>query len=254
MPSAGPPFAWRVGDHMTVIGDTGSGKTYLLAKSVLPLREYVVVFVTKEDKRDTKLWTDAGYKIIRDAKGIDDNRYSRFVLQPAYAKQALEGWRLFERVYRQGRWTIVVDEFLLAERIGLREQIERLLTQGRSDGITVVVGQQRPVITSRFALSQSTHVISFRIDGDDAKTLGERTTSRILPYVNENYNRSKTRNEENVPLLGDHEFVYYHRAARYLGTGKAQSLPRLLVRVGDLQKSSPKPLDNAVSASSVGIR
>lgn len=251
MASAGPPFAWRVGDHMTVIGDTGSGKTYLLAKSILPLREYVVVFVTKEDKRDTDLWAKAGYKIIREAKGIDDTRHSRFVLQPAYSKQAAEGWKLFERVYRQGRWTIVVDEFLLAERIGLREQIERLLTQGRSDGITVVVGQQRPVITSRFALSQSTHVVSFRIDGDDAKTLGERTTSRILPYVNENFNRSKTRNEDGVALLGDHQFVYYHRAARYLGVGKAQTLDRLLIRPGDARKSSAEPLDNQDARSSV---
>ena len=250
--ASGPPFAWRVGDHATVIGDTGSGKTYLLANALLPLREFVVVFVTKEDKRDTALWTRAGYHIIRTAKGIDDTRFSRFVLQPRYAQQAVEGWRLFERVYRQGRWTIVVDEFLLAERLGLREQIERLLTQGRSDAITVVVGQQRPVITSRFALSQSTHVISFRIDGDDAKTLGERTTSRILPYVNENYNRSRTRNEDGVELLGDHQFVYYHRAARFLGTGKAQTLDRLLVRPGDLRKFGASAIDKPIGAGSVG--
>jgi hypothetical protein len=252
--AGGPPFAWRVGDHATVIGDTGSGKTYLLAKALLPMREFSVVFVTKEDKRDTALWTSAGYHIIRKAKEIDDTRYSRFVLQPRYSQQAVEGWRLFERVYRQGRWTIVVDEFLLAERLGLREQIERLLTQGRSDGITVVVGQQRPVITSRFALSQSTHVISFRIDGDDAKTLGERTTSRILPFVNENYNRSPTRNPDKSALLGDHEFVYYHRAARFLGVGKAQTLGRLLARPGDIEKSRRSAIDSAPASASVGLK
>lgn len=243
--SAGPPFGWKIGDHVTVIGDTGSGKTYLMANALLRMREFVVVFVTKKDERDTALWRRAGYHFIRRAKDIDNSRFSRFVLQPAYSQQAREGWRLFERVYHQGRWTIVVDEFLLAERIGLKEQIERLLTQGRSDQITVVVGQQRPVMTSRFAISQSTHVISFRIDGDDAKNLGEKTTSRILPFISENYNRSATRNPDRVAVLGDHEFVYYHRGAHFLGRGSARSLSGFLVPPGRAQKSFSGTLDIA---------
>lgn len=239
--SDSPPFSWKIGEHFTIIGDTGTGKSYLLANGLLPLREFVVVFLTKSDPRDTALWTKAGYHFIRRARDIDDGRYSRFVLQPKYSQQAVEGWRLFERVYRQGRWTIVVDEFLLAERIGLREQIERLHTQGRSDGITVVVGQQRPVITSRFAISQSTHVISFRVEGRDAKTLADATTSRILPYVDED----KATRE--IPALMGHDFVYYNRAKRFLARGNARNLSQLIVRAGTKspEKLSPKSLDTA---------
>lgn len=240
-----PPFAWNVGEHVSIIGDTGTGKSYVLANGLLPLREYVVVFLTKKDERDTKLWKDAGYHFIREAKGIDDTRYSRFVLQPAYAKQAIEGWRLFERVYRQGRWTVVVDEFLLAERLGLREQIERLHTQGRSDKVSVVVGQQRPVITSRFAISQSTHIISFRVDGRDAKTISDATTTRVLPFLDEKYQTKET------PVLQGHDFVYIHRAKRFVGRGNAKSFGGLLVRPGDLAKSRQKPLDSPTGAATV---
>lgn len=234
-----PPFPWKIGEHVAIIGDTGTGKSVLTARGLLPLREYVVVFLTKSDPRDTRLWKSAGYKFIREAKEIDNARYSRFVLQPAYSKQAIEGWRLFERVYRQGRWTVVIDEFLLAERLGLREQIERLHTQGRSDGITVVVGQQRPVVTSRFALSQSTHVISFRVDGRDAKTIADATTTRVLPFLDEKYSTPE------IPALDGHDFVYIHRGKRYVGRGNAQSFGSILVRPGLLQKSRQVSLDKA---------
>jgi hypothetical protein len=241
-----PPFAWNVGEHVSIIGDTGTGKSYVLARGLLPLREYVVVFLTKRDERDTKLWKDAGYHFIREAKGIDDTRYSRFVLQPKYEKQAIEGYRLLERVYRQGRWTVVIDEFLLAERLGLREQIERLFTQGRSDKVSVVVGQQRPVVTSRFAISQSTHIISFRVDGRDAKTLSDATTTRILPYLDEKHSTRE------IPAVEGHDFAYMHRARRYVGRGNARAFGALLVRPGDLAKSRQKGLDTPGVSATVG--
>lgn len=245
MASDTPPFAWNVGEHVSIIGDTGTGKSFVLANGLLPLREFVVVFLTKRDERDTALWKRAGYHFIKEAKQIDDTRYSRFVLQPAYAKQAIEGWRLLERVYRQGGWTVVIDEFLLAERLGLREQVERLHTQGRSDKITVVVGQQRPVITSRFAISQSTHIISFRVDGRDAKTISDATTTRVLPFLDEKYETKDT------PVLQGHDFVYIHRAKRFVGRGNARSFSALLVRPGDLAKSRQKPLDTGTTRASV---
>src|SRR5207247_4147175 len=97
-----PPFPWEIGDHCAVIGDTGSGKSYFLANGLLAMREYVVVFLTKTDPRDTALWKAAGYKFIRHAKDIDDARYSRYVLQPHKHEQAREGWRLIQKVQRQG--------------------------------------------------------------------------------------------------------------------------------------------------------
>ena len=49
--------------------------------------------------------------------------------------------------------------------------MERLLTQGRSKGISVVTGMQRPARISRFALSESTHTIAFFLEGRDRKLI-----------------------------------------------------------------------------------
>lgn len=241
------PFPWKIGDHVTVIGDTGSGKSVLLARGLLPMREYVVVFLTKKDARDTDLWRNAGYRFIRRASDINDARYSKFVLQPKYSDQAREGWRLFELVYRQGRWTIVIDEFYLATKLGLGEQIDRLLTQGRSDAITVVVGQQRPVATSRFAISQSTHIFTFVVEGRDADTLIEASTPRLYPLISERWREraSNRKVAEATPILRTHEFAYYHRKERVVGRGYTQTIGGLLVRPGELAKSSQKSLDTA---------
>lgn len=209
--TATAPFPWNPGEHVAVIGDTGTGKTYLLAKGVLRLRRYVVVYKTKPDKDDASKW--AGFHRIRTAARMDDERYTRFLLEPKYERQAVEGYHLLERVWRQGGWTVVIDEGWYAEKIGLRPYIERLLTQGRSQDISVVYGQQRPVETSRFVISQCSHLFCFRVEGRDAKTVAESTTPRILPVIDG---------------LSGHEFAYYHRPTRTVATGSQRTLSRIL--------------------------
>lgn len=243
-----PPFPWEIGDHCAVIGDTGSGKSFFLANGLLPMREYVIVFLTKTDPDDTALWKRAGYKFIRHAKDIDDARYSRYVLQPHKSEQAREGWRLIQKVQRQGRWTIVIDEFWLASRLGLGDEIDELSTQGRSAKITLVVGMQRPVAISRFAISQSTHVVSFIVEGRDVKTLAEAATPRFLPLISEQWRDMPSHRADaaRIPMLRKHEFAYYNRPDRFMARGTAQTLPAILRAPGRvLAKSSQKSLDSA---------
>lgn len=222
-----PPFAWLPGEHVTAIGDTGTGKTYLLAELVR-MRRYVIVFKTKADPDDDSKWR--GFHRAARAKSMDNVRHEHILLDPEYRYQTREGVEMLERVYVQGGWTVVIDELWIAERIGLKHQIERLLTQGRSKGISVVLGQQRPVTTSRFAISQTTHLFTFRTEGRDGKTVAEATTPRILPVIDS---------------LTGHDFAYYNRAKRFVGTGNARALNRLIVPSGRLAKSGAKPVDNA---------
>lgn len=223
------PYPWLPGEHVSAIGDTGTGKTYLLSK-LLRLRKYVVVFKTKPDPDDDSKWR--GFHRIRKAAGMMNERHDWFLLDPEYARQPSEGYAMLERVWRQGGWTICIDELWYAEQIGLKPYIERLLTQGRSKGISVVIGQQRPVATSRFAISQTTHLFTFRVEGRDAKTIAESTTPRLLPVVAE---------------LRGHDFAYYHRAARIVATGNARNLGSLVRAPGKLAKSSQEPLDSATA-------
>ena len=213
------PYPWKVGEHCTVIGDTGTGKTYLISKLV-QRRQFVVVLRTKPD--DIR-WP--GFKTAKRADRMDDPRYGHIVVEPEYRQQARQGYELLERVWTQGGWTVVVDEFWYAESLGLKPYVERLLTQGRSKDISVVVGMQRPVAISRFAISQSTHVFSFRVEGRDAKTVAESTSPRMI---------------EPLTSVRGHDFVYYNRSQRDYTIGNANRLGSVI--------SDPKSLDTPVGA------
>lgn len=208
------PVHWRPGEHILVIGQTGRGKTYLAAR-LLKLRPHVVAFKTKDDPEDAVTWR--GYARIRRSRDIDNVRHDRFLLMPgpALADKAREGRELLARIKRQRHWCLYIDEMLTAEhRLRLTDPIEELLTEGRSAGISIVAGAQRPVDISRYAGAMASHAFVFRGDGGDARTIGERLTSDLRPIV---------------PRLGDHEFAFFSPINSILIRSTARSLSRLLV-------------------------
>lgn len=161
---------------MAVIGRTRSGKSTLIEK-LLESRRYSLVIQTKKDQMG---W--AGHVRIRRAEEIAGPKGwtmdgAKFVLRPDYGnrgKQADEIARALERVWKMGGWTITIDEtYYVCDTLGLEHLVERLLTQGAGNNITVVCGMQRPVRVTRFAISESTHVLSFFLEGRDRKTLAE---------------------------------------------------------------------------------
>lgn len=199
------PVQWRQGQHIGVVGRTGSGKTYLISKLV-QMRKYVVIFRTKPDTNKFP-----GFTTVRRADAMDHWRSERLLLEPDYERQAVEGYRMLDRAWKDGSWTIVIDENWYAEQqLGLKAYIVRLLTQGRSKNISVIVGMQRPVDISRFALSEITHLFCFRCEGRDLKfSLRDSTIDEIVPAV-----RS----------LRGHDFVYYNAAKQIITTGNANRL------------------------------
>lgn len=202
------PAVWRVGEHVAAVGDTGTGKTFLISKLVA-LRNYVVVFRSKPD--DIRF---PGFKTVRSARAMDDMYDTRILLKPKYEHQMREGYHMLERVWKEGGWTVVIDELWYVEkRLHLGQMVERLLTQGRSKDISVVVGMQRPAQISRFAISQTTHLFTFRVEGRDLATIKESTTPRIV---------------EPIQTLPPKHFAYYNRAERYVVTGDAKMLDRVI--------------------------
>lgn len=204
----GLPAIWKVGQHVAAVGDTGTGKTYLVSRLVR-LRNYVVVFRTKPD--DIRF---EGFRTFRKAKALDDPGNTRILLSPDYTYQIREGAEMLERVWRQGGWTVVIDELWYVEKqLKLGPFVERLLTQGRSKNISVIVGMQRPAQISRFAISQCTHLFSFRVEGRDLQTIKESTTPRIVQPIDN---------------LRGHRFVYYNRSSRDVAIGDAKTLERVI--------------------------
>jgi len=207
------PVPWRVGEHVAVIGTTGTGKTYLVSELV-KRRRYVTIFRTKPDDIDFK-----GFKEHPDARALEDWRNELNLIRPKYQNQPRVGYDLLEKVWEHGRWTIVIDEFFYVERLGLKQSLERLLTQGRSKKISVVLGMQRPVQVTRFALSEVSHIFCFRLEGRDATTLRDMTSPDIIKAVQS---------------LQKYQFVHYHIPTKTIRIGNAQSLDKVISPVQKL--------------------
>lgn len=210
------PVKWKQGEHVVIIGDTGSGKTYLESK-ILPLRKHVIVARTKPDDI-----TFDGFHKIPLLKKIGMQRFdnsgkviTRYLLNPKYEEQQIEMARAFEKVWKEGGWTIAVDETYYATQIlKLERPINKLLTQGRSKHITVVCGMQRPAWISRFAMSQATHAFIFRCEGRDLKSLADALSPSI---------------KAPVEGLREHDFIYFNRATRTVVKGNANRLQEIFI-------------------------
>lgn len=85
------------------------------------------------------------------------------------------------RVFHDGHWTLYLDElFYIEKMLGLRAPVETLMTQGRSMGITMVLGMQRPAWVSVFATSEPTHVVIFPLAHRDDRKRVIDSTSEII--------------------------------------------------------------------------
>lgn len=204
------PYKWKQGEHVIIIGDTGSGKTFLTSK-ILPLRTHVMVLRTKPD--DIKFEGFRKVDLLRKVGGYFDDagkKVYKFLLDPDYDLQQRELSQAFEKAWREGGWTVAIDETYYATQIlKLERQINKLLTQGRSKHITVICGMQRPVFISRFAMSQATHAFIFRCEGRDLKSLADALSPSIIKPVED---------------LREHDFIYFNRATREVIKGNARDL------------------------------
>lgn len=212
-------FRWKQGEHVTLVGPTGLGKT-TLATTILPRRDYTIVFATK--KRDpliTKL-RNAGYERVTDADGIHTAISKKFILAPplgsgspkALENQRVEFRKALETAFRQGNWTIYLDEArYICDFLGLSSYCELLWQQGRSLGTTLVAGTQRPVRVPLTAYDQATHLFFWRENDDrNLKTIGGLggTDSKVI----------RTR----VPMLDLHQVLYLNTRSGKMVTTKAK--------------------------------
>ena len=205
------PFDWNAGEHLCVVGDTGSGKTTLMyglggKPGLLAWRKYAVALRSKGD--DAK-WLTA--KRVKTAlPHMQDPDLFHLELFPKRGREAAEFKIAMETAYRQKNTAIYLDEtFHASKLLKLTPIIEDLLTRGRSLGITVITGLQRPVQVTRFAISQSKHVISFSQEGRDAKTIAEATTPAM---------------EDVLADLPRHAFAWFERSTKQIYVGSLQDL------------------------------
>lgn len=173
-------WKWRQGEHVTLIGPTGQGKSTLI-EEIEYRRKYVIVLVTKKRDAIVSKYVKRGYKRLTSWRGVSEDVYPKVVLQPPFAKdepkeriQQDEFRYALDRVFEYGGYSVVIEEAeYMVKDLKLDRQVRRLWQQGRSLGVSVVAGTQRPAFIPVVAYSSATHLFFFRsTDEYDLQRMG----------------------------------------------------------------------------------
>lgn len=162
-------LVWKQGQHFALIGPTGQGKTTML-HSLLPKHQYVTVFATKPaDESMDLLIKNSGYQKMETWRSLDANNVPRRIVWPNAKKLGALPYQrevftdAFDRIYREGGWTLALDElWFFANMLGMEQTVKLYLLQARSLKISMLVATQRPASVPLEVYDQSTHLMFWR--------------------------------------------------------------------------------------------
>lgn len=200
---------WREGEHVSIIAQTGGGKSYLATRGLLPLRQRVVAI---DVKGDDETLTRAGLKRTARMPGraqlawdTANERPTRYRLHVPYGSpgtsSAVHG--AFKGVWQRPRkgdegWTLYVDEGrIISDRnyLGMGKHLDVVWLTGRSRPVTLIVGTQQPVFMPSAFYTQPRWLFLGK--------LGDKRAVRRLAEIGGDVDMLL----DTVPRLADREFL-----------------------------------------------
>lgn len=178
--------------HISVVGMTGTGKSYLMTRGILPLCLYDHVLII-DVKGDDETLRGFGKpvkaiprhdfdmrNVIRGNKKAEPRRWWYRLVIPEDPKAGHEVLKTaLQRVYSEGHWIVVVDETRAltdsqAPGYNVRTYLEQIWLRGRSRGVALVAMTQAPKwVPGTFYNAPSFLFISRVNDEDSQKRLRE---------------------------------------------------------------------------------
>ena len=180
---------WNQGEHIALIGPTGSGKT-ALAADLVELRDYSVVMALKP--HDETLKAFQGFKVIRKwPPEYGMHRVILWVKPQSLSDVFVQRDRLLkamEQIYKAGGWCVYLDELsYMSEVLKMRMPVVVFLNQGRSSGISAVAATTRPRRVPVEMFNQISFVVMFKFnDRDELRRVAEIASIdfRDMLYLN----------------------------------------------------------------------
>lgn len=173
-----PRFRWHQGEHVALIGPTGTGKT-TLALQLLPRRQWNVILATKPKDATLRGLSKHGYKKVTSWPHANPTQ-NRVVLWPGWRspldtpkQRAVLGGALLN-IFESGSWSIFADDVqYLTDELALGRILRTMWLQARSLGISVVAATQRPRRAPVEMFNQSTHLFFWQTaDREDLARIG----------------------------------------------------------------------------------
>ena len=181
--------AGKFHDRVFIVGASGSGKTRLLSKRLIPaFANFPVILDPKGDFPPIR-------GIPRTAK------YEKGRAQTIHIprrQQSPDAWeKIIDQVLDRGNHTLIIDDIYAINGGNANPKPNLLwaISGGRGIGVPTWVGCQRPSRLPVSVLSESEHYFVFplRYD-DDIKTIAANTDPRVKTWM---------------PRLGEHDAIYY---------------------------------------------
>lgn len=204
---------WRLGEHVSLIGSTGKGKT-TLALALLPFRRAAAIWSSKptDDTIDKHVTASKWRRptAARPYRSIGNwpppPGEHRVMLRPATSH--FDTARAHKRnVFHEcvaaimspggGNWCIFADDtYYLCEHLGMTDDLTDVWAMGRSHGVSLMAATQRPANIPLLAY-QATHLFLWREnDARNLKRLSEISAADTKVV------------EATVQALGPHEALY----------------------------------------------